>query len=115
MPLLKLDTSVALSDEMKRDLLPRLSKIVAETLGKPEDYVMVTINSSAILMAGKPGDAAFVDIRSIGSLSLAVNQQLSKNICTLLKDSLGIAPHCVFLNFSDIDAMNWGWKGSTFG
>jgi phenylpyruvate tautomerase len=115
MPLLKLDTSVALSDEMKRDLLPKLSKIVAETLGKPEDYVMVTIHCSAILMAGKPGDAAFVDVRSIGGLSLAVNKQLSKNICTLLKESLGVSPNCIYLNFCDIDAANWGWKGSTFG
>jgi phenylpyruvate tautomerase len=115
MPLLKLDTSVALSDEMKRDLLPKFSRLVADTLGKPEEYVMVTINSSAILMAGKPGDAAFVDVRSIGGLSLAINKQLSKNICTLLKESLGLAPGCIFLNFSDIDAANWGWKGSTFG
>jgi phenylpyruvate tautomerase len=114
MPLLKLETNVALSDEKKNSLLPALSKIVAETLGKPESYVMVTINPAVILMSAKPGDAAFVDIRSIGSLSLAVNQQLSKNICTLLKESLGIAPHCIFLNFSDIEAMNWGWKGSTF-
>jgi len=115
MPLLKLETNVAISDEKKKSLLPALSKIVAETLGKPEDYVIVTINSSTILMAGKPGDAAFVDVRSIGNLSLAVNKQLSKSICTLLKESLGLAPGCIFLNFSDIDAANWGWKGSTFG
>jgi len=115
MPLLKLETNVALSDEKKKSLLPALSKIMAETLGKPEEYVMVTINSSTILMAGKPADAAFVDVRSIGNLSLATNKQLSKNICTLLKDSLGVATDCIFLNFSDIDAANWGWKGSTFG
>jgi phenylpyruvate tautomerase len=115
MPLLKLETTVALTDEKKKSLLPALSKIVAETIGKPEDYVMVTINSAAILLAGKPGDAAFVDVRSIGGLSLAVNKQLSKNICTLLKESLGVAPNCIYLNFSDIDAANWGWKGSTFG
>jgi len=115
MPLLKLDTSVALSDEMKRDLLPKLSSLVAETIGKPEDYVMVAISSSAILMSGKPGDAAFVDIRSIGGLSSNVNQQLSKKICTLLKDSLGLSQDRVFLNFTDMDAANWGWKSSTIG
>lgn len=115
MPLLKLDTSVALSDEMKRDLLPKLSRLVAETIGKPEDYVMVTISSSAILMSGKPGDAAFVDIRSIGGLSKNVNQQFSNKICALLKDSLGLAADRVFLNFTDINAPNWGWKSSTIG
>jgi phenylpyruvate tautomerase PptA (4-oxalocrotonate tautomerase family) len=115
MPLLKLETNVALSDEKKKLLLPALSKIVAETLGKPESYVMVTINPTAILMSGKADDAAFVDVRSIWGLSLAVNQQLSRNICTLLRESLGLAPNCVYLNFFNIDATNWGWKGSTFG
>ena len=115
MPLLKLDTSVALSDEMKRDLLPKLSKLVAETVGKPEDYVMVTLGSAAILMSGKSGDAAFVDIRSIGGLSHNVNRQLSQKVCALLKDSLGLSPDRVFLNFTDVDATNWGWKSSTLG
>ena len=115
MPLLKLDTSVALSDEMKRDLLPKLSKLVAETVGKPEDYVMVTLGSAAILMSGKSGDAAFVDIRSIGGLSHNVNRQLSQKVCALLKDSLGLSPDRIFLNFTDIDAANWGWKSSTIG
>src|SRR5262245_11721348 len=114
MPLLKLETTVALSDDHRKSLLPALSKIVAETVGKPETYMMVTINSSAIFMAGQSGDAAFVDIRSIGGLSLAVNQQLSKKVSTLLNQSLGIAPGRIYLNFSDVDAVNWGWNGSTF-
>jgi phenylpyruvate tautomerase PptA (4-oxalocrotonate tautomerase family) len=114
MPLLKLETTVALTDEKKKSLLPALSKIVSETIGKPEEYVMVTINPSAILMAGKPGDAAFVDIRSIGGLSQSVNWQLSKKICVLLNESLGIEPNRIYLNFFDIDAANWGWNGRTF-
>jgi phenylpyruvate tautomerase PptA (4-oxalocrotonate tautomerase family) len=115
MPLLKLETSVALSDEMKKDLLPKLSSLVAETIGKPESYVMVTISASAILISGKPGDAAFVDIRSIGGLSHNVNRQLSQKACALLKDSLGLSPDRVFLNFTDVSAANWGWKSSTIG
>jgi phenylpyruvate tautomerase len=115
MPLLKLDTTVALSDDQRKSLLPALSKIVAETIGKPETYMMVAINASAIFMAGQPGDAAFVDIRSIGGLSTQVNQQLSKKVSTLLNQTLGIAPNRIYLNFSDVDASNWGWNGSTFG
>jgi phenylpyruvate tautomerase len=115
MPLLKLETNVALSDEKKNLLLPALSKIVAATIGKPENYVMVTMNSCAILMSGNVGDAAFIDVRSIGGLSAGVNRQLSNKISTLLKESLGIVENRIFLNFSDIDAGNWGWNGSTLG
>jgi phenylpyruvate tautomerase PptA (4-oxalocrotonate tautomerase family) len=115
MPLLKLETTVALSDDKRNSLLSILSKIVAESIGKPETYVMVTINRSAILMAGKAGDAAFVDVRSIGGLSSEVNRQLSQKICATLKQTLGIEPNRIYLNFSDIDAANWGSNGSTFG
>src|SRR6266478_5675768 len=115
MPLLKIETTVALSDDKRQALLGTLSKIVAETIGKPEQYVMVVINSASILMSGKPGDAAFVDVRSIGGLSDAVNRQLSDKICALLKQSHGIAAERIYLNFTDVDGANWGWKGNTFG
>ena len=115
MPLLKLETTVALADDKKRALLESLSKIVAGTIGKPEQYVMVTVTPAAALMSGKPGAAAFVDIRSIGGLNGNVNQQLAQKVCAALKESLGVSPDRVYLNFSDVPAGNWGWNGETFG
>jgi phenylpyruvate tautomerase len=115
MPLLKLETTVALADDKKKALLAALSKIVAGTIGKPEQYVMVTVSPAAILMSGKPGDAAFVDIRSIGGLYDNVNRQLAQKVCAALKESLGVPPDRVYLNFTDVSAGNWGWNGETFG
>ncbi len=115
MPLLKLETTVTVPDDKRKSLIAGLSKIVAETIGKPELYVMVTISPADILMSGKPGEAAFVDIRSIGGLTDDVNKQLSKKIGVLLKESLGVPDNRTYLNFTDIEAANWGWKGSTFG
>jgi phenylpyruvate tautomerase len=115
MPLLKLETTVTLSDDKKKALLASLSKIVAETIGKPEQYVMVVVNPAAIIMSGKPGEAAFADIRSIGGLGGEVNRQLSQKVCRVLTDTLGVPSNRVYLNFTDIEAGNWGWNGSTFG
>jgi phenylpyruvate tautomerase PptA (4-oxalocrotonate tautomerase family) len=115
MPLLKLETTVALSDEKKQALLASLSKLVAGTIGNPEQYVMVVVSPAAMLMSGKPGNAAFVDIRSIGGLSDDVNQQLAQKIGSLLKESLGVPPDRVYLNFTDVRPGNWGWNGDTFG
>jgi phenylpyruvate tautomerase len=115
MPLLRLETNVGLAEDKRKVLLASLSKAVAETIGKPEQYVMVTAGKSAMVMSGKQGDAAFVDIRSLGGLSNDVNQKLSQQVCKLLKDSLGISPDSVYLNFTDVEAGNWGWNGSTFG
>ncbi len=115
MPLLKLETTIALTDDKRKALLASLSKTLAETTGKPEQYVMVTAGQSAILMSGKPGDAAFVDIRGIGGLSGEVNRQLSQKVCRLLNEALGVPPDRIYLNFTELEAGNWGWKGNTFG
>jgi phenylpyruvate tautomerase PptA (4-oxalocrotonate tautomerase family) len=115
MPLLKLETTVALADDKKQALLASLSKIVAGTIGKPEQYVMIVISPAVILMSGKPGPAAFVDVRSIGGLGGNVNQQLAQKIGGSLKESLGVPPDRIYLNFTDVAATNWGWNGDTFG
>ena len=60
-------------------------------IGRPEQYVMVTASQSRMLMSGKAGEAAFVDVRSIGGLSGETNRKLEQQICELLKESLGIA------------------------
>ena len=115
MPLLKLDTTVVLTDDKRKTLLAALSRTLAETTGKPEGYVMVTASQCAILMSGKPGDAAFVDIRGIGGLGGELNRQLSQKICRLLNESLDLAQERIYLNFTEVEAGNWGWKGNTFG
>jgi phenylpyruvate tautomerase PptA (4-oxalocrotonate tautomerase family) len=115
MPLLKLETTVVLSEDKRQALLASLSKTVAETIGKPQQYVMVTASLAAIQMSGSPGDAAFVDVRSIGGLTGDVNRKLSQKACQLLHDSLGIPLDRIYLNFTDVQASHWGWNGNTFG
>lgn len=115
MPLLRLETTVVLAEEKRKALVASLSKIVAETIGKPEQYVMVTASQVAMLMAGKVGEAAFVDVRSIGGLTDEVNRKLAQQVCGLLHESLGVPQNRVYLNFTDVPAGRWGWNGGTFG
>ena len=115
MPLLKLETTVALSEDTRKALLASLSKTVAEVIGKPEQYVMVTVGQAAMLMSRNAGDAAFVDSRSIGGLTGDVNRKLSQRICKLLSETLGVPQNRIYLNLTDVRATNWGWNGSTFG
>jgi phenylpyruvate tautomerase PptA (4-oxalocrotonate tautomerase family) len=115
MPLLKLETTVVLTEDKRQALLASLSKIAAETIGKPEQYVMVAASQAAMQMSGGPGDAAFVEVRSIGGLTGDVNRKLSQKVCQLLNDSLGVPQNRIYLNFTDVKPTHWGWNGSTFG
>ncbi len=114
MPLIKLDVS-NVSEEQCIILLPALSKMLAEITGKPEKYVMATVGKMTPVMAGKPGPAAFADIRGIGGFTPAVNKKVSQALCTLLKENLQIPPDRVYITFTDVPAANWGFNGGTFG
>ena len=115
MPLLKLETTVVLSEDKRKALLASLSKTVGETIGKPEQYVMITLQSSDILFGGQADAAAFADVRSIGGLDSETNARLAREVSQILHQALGIPPARVFLNFTNVEAGNWGWNGDTFG
>jgi hypothetical protein len=76
---------------------------------------MVAASQAAMVMSGKAGDAAFVDIRSIGGLNDDVNRKLTQQVCKLLSDSLGISPDRVYLNFNDTARQSRNQNGGTSG
>ena len=75
----------------------------------------IVTDTVAIQHAGKPGPAAFVDIRSIGGLGPKVNQALSERICRLLEEELHVPAARVYLNMRNVPADDWGHDGGTFG
>ena len=111
MPMLNLKCS----KDIPADLLPELSKLVAEGIGKPEHYVMVVVDKAPIMMSGAEGDAAYAEIKSLGGLSGEVNHSLSASLCSLLNEKLGIPPERVYINFQSFERDHWGWNNSTFG
>ncbi|MBU6411280.1 MAG: hypothetical protein KGJ60_04600 [Verrucomicrobiota bacterium] len=48
-------------------------------------------------------------------MSGSVNRQRSPKVCRLLNQSLGVPPNRIHLNFTEVEAGNWGWNGKTFG
>ena len=115
MPLLKISSSVRVDDQAAGELALEASRLVAAATGKPEMYVMVTVEASAIAMGGTKGPAAFGDVRGIGGLTPKVNKQISAGLCALLEKRMGIPPERIYITFTDVAAQNWGWKGATFG
>ncbi len=115
MPLVKLHTSEPVPADRADALLKSLSSTAARVLGKPEAYVMVALSSGPMLMAGKPGPAAFVDVRALGAMPGAKTGALSEQLTAILVEQLGIPGGRVFLNFTAFDGQNWGFDGGTFG
>ena len=106
MPLLKLQVNTPVPQAKRAEILAGASKLIAQAIGKPEQYVMVAIEEGPILMAGKDGPAAFADVRSIGGLNGSVNRAISQNLCVLLNKTLAIPASRVYVNFADVSAGN---------
>ena len=115
MPLIKLLVSTSVPEATKNKVLTAMSGIVVKATGKPPAYMMATLEEGKIVMGGKNDPSAFADVRGIGGFTPAVNKQISREVCELLKKELGIDPENVYLTFADVAASNWGWKGGTFG
>ena len=115
MPLIQIKTNVMLPEKQREARLAPLSRLLAENTGKPETYCMVAYEHAAMLFAGEPGAAAFVDVRGIGGLTREVNAKLAAALATELKKSLGVAPNRLYITFTEVAATNWAWDGKLFG
>ena len=114
MPLLKIQTNVSVPDGRRDALLKKISQTIAQQLGKPEQYMMVSVEADRpMVFAGKNEAAAFMDLRAIG-LPEGKTGQLAASLCELAKAELGVPMDRVYINFTDVPANLWGWNGETF-
>jgi len=114
MPYLQIRTNQAIATDDQASLLKSLSATVAELLGKPERYVMVSLEQGqAMLFAGDDAPCAYLELKSIG-LPEGNTADLSANLCVLLNDELGIPPERIYIEFADAARHMWGWNGATF-
>jgi phenylpyruvate tautomerase len=114
MPLLKIQTNTAIDNQRSQSLLKTASQRIAAALNKPEQYMMVSLESDLSMMfAGTSEPTAFVELRGIG-LPTAKTGELSRLICELVESELGISRQRIYINFTDVRASHWGWNALTF-
>ena len=114
MPYLKITTNKSIDAGNKHSLLKLASRMVASELGKPEQYMMVSVESPVhMLFAGTDEPCAFLELRAIG-LPVSMTGKLSELLGGLVESQTGIRKDRVYLNFADIPPHLWGWNGETF-
>ena len=112
MPFIEIHTSsksVVDNDSLQKEV----SKMIASLTGKPENYVMTMVqNNTQMTFAGSDEPCCFVMLKSIGSLNPT---SMSKCLCDLIESKTNIKANRIYIEFSDIEASNWGFNNSTFG
>lgn len=114
MPLLKIQTNVTLDANAGKALVAEASRTVATLLGKPERYVMVSLEPNATMaFGGSASPLAYLELKSIG-LPQGRTTDLSKALCDLVNTKLGVPADRVYIEFADAKGALWGWNGGTF-
>jgi len=114
MPYFCIDTNQTQNIASTRVLMKKASAFIAELLGKPESYVMVSIKpETPLTFAGTDDPAAFVRLKSIG-LPRDRCTELSEKICGFIYQELGVPINRIFIDFKDLEGSLFGWNGKTF-
>jgi len=114
MPLLTITTNQELAAGKASLLLPQLSRAVADMLGKPEGYVMVSLQANSNMsFAGDTAPLAYLELKSIG-LPEGSTASFSATLCDLVEYHLGVNRNRIYIQFENAARNLWGWNGTTF-
>ena len=114
MPYLYIQTNQTVEQSEKQALLKKASGMAAELLGKPESYVMVSMDDGVdLLFAGTEEPAAFVELRSIG-LPREQCSGYAEKISGFLEKELKLSRSRIFIGFTDLDRGLFALNGKTF-
>ena len=114
MPYLKIQTNLPVTRKAQRVILREASALIADELEKPESMVMVALEADIpMLFGGSDDPVAFLELKAVG-LPVRRTRQLSKVLCALIKNHLGVTKQRVYVKFIDVKHGMWGWKGDTF-
>jgi len=123
MPYLKIQTNqgmdAGIDTGIEQTLLREASSLVASELGKPESYVMISIEPPRpMLFAGTDEPTAYLELKSIGLMESkqpeSKTKALSAALCQLISEKMNIPAERIYIEFADAQRSMWGWNGSTF-
>ena len=114
MPFFKIESNQPMNADETQSILNKSSEFISKMLGKPEKYVMVSVEAGQqMLFGGNDDPTAFVQLKSIG-LPVDRCTEFSGRICQFLSDELGVKPDRIFIDFADLERNMFGWNGKTF-
>ena len=112
MPVLQITTNVSIADASA--LARPASSLAAEILGKPESYVMVSINGDAdLIFAGSSDPCAHLRLTSLG-LPETATKNYSEKLCGFIEQQLGVPPARTYIEFVSPERHMFGWDSRTF-
>jgi phenylpyruvate tautomerase len=115
MPYINVKTPFKVNEKEAEKLKSELAKVMLETAGKPENWLMIGFGEENLYFKGiKCDKAALVEVKLVGTLNSSQKTSLSNGICNVLSTEIGVPSDKTYIVMTEVDGENWGWNGSTF-
>ncbi|MGN1338806.1 MAG: phenylpyruvate tautomerase MIF-related protein [Oscillospiraceae bacterium] len=113
MPFINTKYSQSITQEQEETLKSELGKAIA-IIGKSENWLMVGFEQNCTLyFAGEKSEKiAFVDVSMYGGASASSCNMMTKEICRIYGNVLGVPADKIYVKYTATD--NWGWNGGNF-
>lgn len=114
MPFIDTKLNVKLTEEKEIALKKRLADAITLFPGKSEYWLMLNFSDESRLWFRGYNNfpIAYVQVQLVGSASPEVCEQMTKTICQIYKEELGISPEHTYVKYEFVDV--WGWNNENF-
>jgi phenylpyruvate tautomerase PptA (4-oxalocrotonate tautomerase family) len=113
MPMIQAKVTMQLPAE-KRDILKAEFGKAISIMGKPESYLMISLEDNQDLYFGgkKLDKGAYVEVKVLGNVDASASDKMTAKICEILKAQLDIPGNAIYVSY--FGTSNWGWNGGNF-
>ena len=110
MPFIDTKLNIRLSEEKEIELKKRLGEAIALFPGKSEYWLMMSFeDASRMWFRGYNSfPIAYVQVQLFGSAEASICDLMTKTVCQIFKEELGISPEHVYVKYEFVDV--WGWN-----
>ena len=114
MPFIDTKLNIKLTEEKEIALKKRLGEAISVFPGKNEYWLMLNFSDeSRMWFRGYNSfPVAMVEVQIFGSADDATCNEMTKTICNIFKEELGISPEHTYVKYEFVDT--WGWNGENF-
>jgi hypothetical protein len=111
MPFIEVKTNVEIAD--KQAVKSQLGNAITAIPGKSEAWLMVEISDNLdMYFKGSDAPCAMFEVAIFGSASNDAYDDLTKRICAVSQELLGVSPDRTYVKYSEIS--QWGYDNFNF-
>lgn len=114
MPFISTKTNKKLTKDNEIALKEAFGKAIELLPGKTEKWLMLSFDGDCHMAfhGDMDSEMAYLTVSLVGSAANEAYDALTKELCRIMQDVLGIAPDMVYIKYEEID--HWGFNGFNF-